>query len=761
MTKKKESKPQSKKGGGGSKFIKKNNKKQASNYNNKGIVLDAVEALGKEASLRKLFPKVIKQLSQEEIILALNALDREGKIKIEDGGDISYLLKPRAKKASVSSKKSENEFTMSPSNAAKASGNPSKRERFMYGTMDISRTGAGYVEVDGLDKDVFINPRAVGKAMKGDEVKIRITAYGRRPEGEVVDVVRRAQDSFQGRIDVLEKFAFFIADEKKLSTDVFVPLTALNGAKHGERVIVRIMDWNTGNKNPIGEVVEVLSGKSSSDLDMKMILIQNGFSIDFPLEVYRELEKYGEEIPKEEAKNRIDMRDVLTITIDPEDAKDFDDAISFRRLKNGNYEVGVHIADVSYFVREGTALDKEAEKRATSVYLPDRVCPMLPEKLSNVLCSLRPGEDKLTFATLFEIDEKFNIVHYSIARTIIHSDRRFTYEEAQQVLETGEGDHAQELQILDRIAKDIRAKRMKKGAIAFEKAEVRFKLDENGKPLGIVLKIRKDAHLLVEDFMLLANETVAKYGAKLRQGKKQLPFVYRVHDEPDLGKLEQFSAIAARFGHTLRFDENTNVSAAINAILQKVEGKPEANVIETMAIRSMAKAEYTTNNIGHYGLAMEYYTHFTSPIRRYPDVLVHRLLEHILTQNETIIDRDDLEARCKNSSLMERKAMDAEREATKYKQIEFLQDKVGEEFDGIVTGVIAKGIFVEMNDNKCEGMVSLEMLGDEDFTFDERMLRLTGNRSRKRYELGTPVRVKILSADLALRRIDLGLADEE
>ena len=307
--------------------------------------------------------------------------------------------------------------------------------------------------------------------------------------------------------------------------------------------------------------------------------------------------------------------------------------------------------------------------------------------------------------------------------------------------------------------KDIRAKRMKKGAIAFEKAEVRFKLDENGKPLGIVLKIRKDAHLLVEDFMLLANETVAKYGAKLRQGKKQLPFVYRVHDEPDPSKLEQFSAIAARFGHNLRFDENTHVAAAINTILKKVEGKPEANVIETMAIRSMAKAEYTTNNIGHYGLAMEYYTHFTSPIRRYPDVLVHRLLEHILTQSETIIDRDDLEARCKNSSLMERKAMEAEREATKYKQIEFLQDKVGEEFDGIVAGVIAKGIFVEMNENKCEGMVSLEMLGEEDFIFDERMLRLTGTRSGKRFELGTPVRVKILSADLALRRIDLGLAD--
>lgn len=753
MPNKKDSKP---KKSGSSKFIK--NKKSSSNYDHKGQILDAISALGKEATLRKLFPKVIKNLSQEQIILALNALDREGKIKIEDGGDITLLIKERTK-----AKSSSKEITLTPSNSAKAdakpTGNPSRRDKFMYGTIDISKTGAGYVEVEGLDKDVFINPRSVGKAMKGDEVKIRLTAYGRRPEGEVVDITRRAQDSFQGRIDIMEKFAFFIADEKKLNTDVFVPLTALNGAKHKERVIVRIMDWNTGNKNPIGEVVEVLSGKSSSDLDMKLILIQNGFSIDFPMEVYRELEKYGEEIPQEEAKNRVDMRDVLTITIDPEDAKDFDDAISFRKLKNGNYEVGVHIADVSYFVREGTALDKEAEKRATSVYLPDRVCPMLPEKLSNVLCSLRPGEDKLTFATLFEIDEKFNIVHYSIARTVIHSNRRFSYEEAQKVLETGEGDYVEELQTLDRIAKDIRAKRMKKGAIAFEKAEVRFKLDDNGKPLGIVLKVRKDAHLLVEDFMLLANETVAKYGAKLRQGKKQLPFVYRIHDEPNPDKLEQFSAIASRFGHVIKFDDKKNIANTINTILKKVEGKPEANVIETMAIRSMAKAAYTTENIGHYGLAMEYYTHFTSPIRRYPDVMVHRLLEHILTHDETIIDKDEIESRCKNSSLMERKAMEAEREATKYKQIEFLQDKVGEEFEGIVAGVIAKGIFVEMNENKCEGMVSLEMLGEEDFIFDERMLRLTGTRSGKRYELGTPVKVKILSADLALRRIDLGIAD--
>lgn len=703
-------------------------------------VLSVIKSLGDQASLKNLFPRLIKKFSQEEIILALNQLDRNGKIRIEQKGKITLLQSFSPKELS-----------------SKPLG---KNTKFVFGTCDITRTGSAFVSVDGFDKDIFIAPRAVRNAMQGDEVKVRITEHGRRPEGEIVEIIRRAQDSFTGRIEVLEKFAFFVADERKLNTDVFVPLKALNGALNGQRAIVRIIDWNTGTKNPLGEVVEVLTEENSSNYDMKLILIQNGFSIDFPHEVYRELEKYGEKVTPEQAKGRIDMRDVLTFTIDPEDAKDFDDAISLRRLTNGNLEIGVHIADVSYFVREGTALDKEAEKRATSVYLPDRVCPMLPEKLSNILCSLRPGEDKLTFSTIFELDEKFEIKHFQIARTIIHSDKRFTYEEAQQRLETGEGEYADELQLLNRIANKIREKRFKKGAIAFEKEEVRFKLDEKGKPLGIVLKVRKDAHLLVEDFMLLANETVARFGSKLNKGKHPMPFVYRVHDQPDPAKLEQFSAVASRFGYNIKFDNEKHVAETFNTILKKVEGRPEKQVIETLAIRSMAKAAYTTNNIGHYGLAMEHYTHFTSPIRRYPDVLVHRLLETIISNSDTIIDKDELEARCKNSSLMERKAMDAEREATKYKQIEFLQDKVGEEFEGVISGIIAKGVFVEIIENKCEGMVSLEMLGDEDFTFDEKMIRLTGTRSRRKFELGDKVKVRVLSADIVLRRIDLGLAEE-
>ncbi|MDB5282621.1 MAG: ribonuclease, partial [Bacteroidota bacterium] len=588
----------------------KDKKENKDKENNTLRVYNAIKSLGKEATLRLLFPKLEKRFTQEEVIISLNDLESRGLIQIQQKGIIK-ILKEKTQVTSL------------------------RNAKFFFGTADVTKSGAAFVAVEGIDKDVYIPNKYVKNAMPGDEVKIRITSHTKRPEGEIVAIIKRAQDSFTGRIDILEKFAFFIADERRLSTDVFVPLDALNGAKHKDRVIVRIMDWNTGGRNPLGEVVEVMSDKHSSDTDMKMILIGNGFSIDFPKDVYAELDKYTDEVPKSEIAKRVDMRKVLTFTIDPEDAKDFDDAISIRKLESGNYEVGVHIADVSHYVREGSQLDKEAEKRATSVYLPDRVCPMLPEKLSNVLCSLRPNEDKLTFSTIFEIDEKLNVKHFAIAKTIIHSDRRFSYEQAQEVLETGQGDHAEELKLLNLMAKNLRAKRMKKGAIAFEKAEVRFKLDETGKPLGVVLKIRKDAHLLVEDFMLLANETVARFGSRLKKDKKTTSaFVYRVHDKPDPAKLEMFSAVAARFGYQISFQDPREAATTFNSLLKKVEGKPEQNVLETMAIRSMAKAEYTTNNIGHYGLAMEYYTHFTSPIRRYPDVLVHRLLDGILTESD-------------------------------------------------------------------------------------------------------------------------------
>ncbi len=714
---------------------KKDKKKHVPNRSNTGLVLSVIKALGKDAGLKSIFPKLLKKLTQEEVIIALNELDREGVIQIENKGKIRLLHVD----APLEEKRN------------KGGG------RYFFGTVDLTRSGDGFVSVDGFVKDIFIPKKFVRTAMQGDQVKVRIIAHGRRPEGEIIGIVKRSQDTFTGRVEVLERFAFFVADDRRLNTDIFVPLDSLHGAKSDDRVIVRVTNWNTGTKNPLGEVLEILTGGASSDLDMKRILMDNGFSIEFPKSVYGELENVSEAISPAEVAKRIDFRDVLTFTIDPEDAKDFDDALSFRVLENGNYEIGVHIADVGHYIPEGSELDKEAERRGTSVYLPDRVCPMLPEKLSNELCSLRPHEDKLTFAAIFEFDDKLNIKHFTIAKTVIHSNRRFTYEEVQQILETGKGDYHDELAVLLKVSKKIREQRFKNGAIGFEKAEVRFKLDATGKPIGIVLKIRKDAHLLVEDFMLLANETVAKFGSRIKGGKQGKPFVYRVHDSPDLGKLEQFAAVASGFGYSLKFEEPKQIAGTLNALLKRVEGKPEQNVIETMAIRSMAKAAYTTENIGHYGLAMEYYTHFTSPIRRYPDVLVHRLLHLQLTGSDRIVDRDELETLCKNSSLMERKAMDAERDAVKYKQIEFLQDKIGLEFDGIVTGVIPKGIFVEMTDNKCEGMVSVDLLGEEDFVFDEKFVRLVGTRTGKRYQLGDKVKVKILSADIILRRIDLDL----
>lgn len=716
---------------------KKKDKKKSvrSGGSNTGLVLSVIKSLGKDAGLKSIFPKLLKKLTQEEIIIALNELDREGVIQIENKGKIRLL------------------HVEEPATEKKARGSG----QFLFGTVDLTRSGDAFVSVEGLAKDVFVPKKFVRTAMQGDQVKVRIIAHGRRPEGEIIGIVKRSQDTFTGRVEVLERFAFFVADERKLNTDIFIPLDSLHGAKNDDRVIVRVTNWNTGTKNPLGEVLEIMKAGYSSDLDMKRILMDNGFSIEFPKSVYAELENVSDVISPAEVAKRIDCRNILTFTIDPEDAKDFDDAISFRVLENGNYEIGVHIADVAHYIPEGSELDKEAERRGTSVYLPDRVCPMLPEKLSNELCSLRPHEDKLTFATLFEFDQNLNIKNLTIAKTIIHSKRRFTYEEVQQILETGKGDYHEELAVLLKVSRKLREQRFKNGAIAFEKAEVRFKLDETGKPIGIVLKIRKDAHLLVEDFMLLANETVAKFGSHIGKAKHRKPFVYRVHDSPDTTKLEQFAAVASGFGYSLKFEDPRQIAGTLNALLKRVEGKPEQNVIETMAIRSMAKAAYTTENIGHYGLAMEHYTHFTSPIRRYPDVLVHRLLHQLLTNSDRMVDRDELETLCKNSSLMERKAMDAERDAIKYKQIEFLQDKVGMEFDGIITGVIPKGIFVEMTDNKCEGMVSVDLLGEEDFVFEEKFVRLVGTRSRKRYQLGDKVKVKILSADIILRRIDLDL----
>jgi ribonuclease R len=631
-----------------------------------------------------------------------------------------------------------------------------KRGDEVTGKLDVSRSGSGYVMVDGMDHDVFIPAKFLNHALKGDIVTVQILP-GRRtkPEGKITRIVKRSQESFSGKVEMFEGFALVTADSPSIRAKLWIAEDRWNGAKTGDRVIARVLYWNEKGKHPIAEIEEIINDKRRNDLDMKMILIQSGFHTEFPLDAVAELNKIPDELPQAEITQRLDMRDVLTFTIDPADAKDFDDAISYRILDNGNYEIGVHIADVSHYLRQGSELDKEAERRATSVYLPDRVCPMLPERLSNFLCSLRPNEDKLTFSTIFEFDKTFKVVNTTIAKTVIHSNRRFAYEDVQEVLETGKGEYVEALQTLDKIAKKIREGRFKNGAIAFEKDEVRFNMDENGKPIGIYLKSRKDAHLLIEDFMLLSNETIAKYGSKLRKDKTHYPFVYRVHDAPDEGKLQIFATVAKRFGYVLKFENPRQTAETLNQLLKKINGKPEQNLLESLAIRSMAKAEYTTKNIGHYGLAMEYYTQFTSPIRRYPDVMVHRLVYEELSGKPHGLSLEELNAACSNSSIMERKAMEAEREATKYKQVEFLESKIGEEFDGIITGIIARGIFVEMIENKCEGMVSLDDLGHEDFTYDESNVRLTGRRTGTIFELGQKVRVKLKRTSLEERKIDL------
>ena len=707
------------------------------------LVYETVKSLGSNASVQAVFPILLSKLTNEQVITSLNRLESQGRIKVGQKGRI-YLDKI--------------DFESEAPEIAGVIKGERKSGDHVIGKLDMTRSGSGYVIVDGMDHDVFIPAKFINHALKGDIVKVRILP-GRRtkPEGQIIGIVKRSQESFSGKIEMFDGFALVTADQASIRAKLWIAEDRWNGAKDGDRVIARVLYWNEKGKHPIAEIEEIINDKRRNDLDMKMILIQSGFHTEFPLDAVAELNKIPDELPQADIKDRLDMRNVLTFTIDPADAKDFDDAISYRVLDNGNYEIGVHIADVSHYLKQGSELDKEAERRATSVYLPDRVCPMLPERLSNFLCSLRPNEDKLTFSTIFEFDQSYKVVNTTIAKTVIHSKRRFAYEDVQDVLETGKGDHVEALQTLDKIAKKIREGRFKNGAIAFEKDEVRFNLDENGKPIGIYLKTRKDAHLLIEDFMLLSNETIAKYGSKLKKDKTHYPFVYRVHDAPDAGKLEIFSTIAKRFGYVLRFENPRQIAETLNQLLKKINGKPEQNLLENLAIRSMAKAEYTTKNIGHYGLAMEYYTHFTSPIRRYPDVMVHRLVYEELSGKPHNLSIEELEAACSNSSIMERKAMEAEREATKYKQVEFLENKIGEEFDGIITGVISRGIFVEMVVNKCEGMVSMDALGNEDFTFDESNVRLTGRRSGLTFELGQKVRVKLKRTSLEERKIDLVL----
>lgn len=623
------------------------------------------------------------------------------------------------------------------------------------GVLDITRSGVGYVIVEGKNKDVLVRPGDFNGALHGDTVKVKVTSVSlqsQKMQGKIVQVLHRKQSEFVGKLFLSNNQATFSADTERPMPDVIIPFDHLNGADHGDRVIVSITQWDAGKK-PFGKVVSLLDETAENDIAMQEIIIENGFHLRFPDEVLAETAAIPDKIPASEIQLRKEFRDIFTITIDPVDAKDFDDAISIRRLKNGRWEIGVHIADVSYYVRPGTALDQEAYERATSVYLPDRVVPMLPERISNELCSLRPGEDKLAFSIIFQMTDEGKVEQHWYGRTIIHSDHRFTYEEVQEIIETGEGLYWEEILLLNKFAQNFRKKRFKKGAINFSSQEVRFKLDENGKPIGIMVKESKESHQLVEEFMLLANKYIAEAVSKVKVNKSEIPFPYRVHDEPDEMKLAPFIKFAKRLGYDFDTSTPNAIAKSFNEMLQKAQGKPEKLVLEQLGIRTMAKAVYTADNIGHYGLGFEFYCHFTSPIRRYPDVMVHRVLEDIIN-NTPVIDKK-MEEKCKHSSDRERAAMEAERASNKYKQVEFMRDFVGHEFDGIISGVAPFGFWVETVEHKCEGLVSVIDLSDyDDFRHIESDYCLVGLRSGRKFRMGDKVRIKVISGNLQKRTLD-------
>jgi ribonuclease R len=630
---------------------------------------------------------------------------------------------------------------------------------YVTGTVDMTADGSAYiVPEDEFENDIFVAPRKLRQALHGDTVKVHVyeRKKGKKREGEIIEILQRAKTDFTGTIDISKSYAFFLPDDRKMLHDIFIPLDNLNGAKDGEKVVVSIMEWPANAKNPIGKVKSVLGKKGENNTEMNAILADFGFPLEFPKEVEKAAADISDKISEEEISLRRDFRDVLTFTIDPFDAKDFDDAISFQILENGNYEIGVHIADVSHYVTPDSILDKEAFQRGTSVYLVDRVIPMLPERLSNNLCSLRPNEDKLTFSAVFEMDEKANVIEQWFGRTIIHSDRRFTYEEAQEIIENKAGDHAEAILKLNELAYILRERKFKNGAISFESEEVKFHLDENGKPLGVYTKVRKDAHKLIEDFMLLANRKVAEYIGKQGKGKNKLGFIYRFHDVPNTETLNTFSNFAARFGYKLNTKTDKEAAKSLNALMTKIEGSKEQNLLTSLAIRSMAKAIYTTKGTSHYGLAFDYYTHFTSPIRRYPDVMVHRLLQYYL-DGGTKVNTEHYEKLAEHSSQMEKKAAEAERASIKYKQAEFLQDQVGVEYTGIVSGVTEWGMYVEIQENKCEGMVRLRDITDDFYTLDEKNYAIIGQRKKKTYQLGDEVQIKVKKVDLEKRQIDFTL----
>jgi len=676
-------------------------------------------------TLRQLFRRlgITDQKGREQVESIVNVLKNENKLLLVDGDKYTLNLKVD----------------------------------IITGRVDLANSKYAYIVSEGREEDVRVFREHLKYAMDGDTVKVEVspTVRGGRQEGVVIEVLERSRTELVGIMELSKNFGFVVPDFKKLYFDVFVGERGLNGANSGDKVLVKIVEWpDKPDKNPTGEVIRVFGPAGENEAEIHSIMAEFGLPFEFPETVEEEAETISDKITKGEIAKRRDFRDITTFTIDPADAKDFDDALSIQKLENGHYEIGVHIADVTHYVTPRTLLEKEAFHRATSVYLVDRTIPMLPERLSNGLCSLRPNEEKLTFSVVLELDEKGKLYDTWYGRTIIYSDRRFSYEEAQERIETGEGDFAEEINIMNGIAKKLQAKRFENGAISFETTEVKFKLDENGKPLSVYVKERKDAHKMIEEFMLLANRKVAEYVYNLGKGKKHPTMVYRTHGSPDPDRLSTFSIFARKFGY--KVDPEGDISQELNNLTEEIEGKPEQSVLQNLAIRTMAKAKYSTEEEGHFGLAFKHYSHFTSPIRRYPDMMAHRLLQHYLDGGKSA-DAEDYEERCRHSSEMEKRAADAERASIKYKQVEFMKDTIGNEYKGIVSGVTEWGIFVEIEENKCEGMVRLSDLNDDYYELDSANYRIIGRQTKRIISFGDEVLVEVKSANLNDRTIDLEL----
>ena len=634
------------------------------------------------------------------------------------------------------------------------------KTQYVEGTVDMKSTGKAYVVLDdGAGEDVYIAANNTGKALHGDRVKVAMfpKRKNKKPEGEVVEVIQRKHTDFVGILHISHGYVFVVPDMNTIPVDIFVPKGELNGAKNGQKVVVHLVDWPENSGNPFGEIVRVLGNPGENDVEMESILASHDYPIEFPKEVEKEAENIPVRIQKTEIKKRRDFREVFTITIDPADAKDFDDAISLRKMPNGHWEVGVHIADVSHYVTPGSAIDQEAFNRGTSVYLVDRTIPMLPEKLCNNVCSLRPDEEKLTFSAVFEMDDEANVIHHWIGKTIIKSCRRYTYEEVQAMIEGGEGDYKEQILTFHRLATKLREKRTAEGSLNFHSEEVKFILDENGKPIDTYVREQNESHELIEDFMLLANRTVAETFGKPNSPWKNYTFVYRVHDEPNPEKLNNFVRLISRLGYTMDISTRSKLVKSYNKLFEDVEGKGEKNLVESVAIRTMAKAIYTTENIGHYGLSFDYYTHFTSPIRRYPDLMVHRLIERYILLHQGTVNQKEYEEYCLHCSEMEKQAEEMERQSVKYKQAEYLQDKIGQVFEGLISGVSKWGLYVELKGNKCEGLVRYDDMPGDYYYLDEDNFRVIGQESGRVIQLGDEVKVLVKNVNLLKRQMDFEL----